>query len=143
MSETIKHTGGCLCGAVRYEAEGDPVMSGYCYCADCRKASGSGFIPFMGFPSSAVRFTGQTLQFTSKAANGGDAVRNSCPVCGGLVFGGIVGKDDSFTIYAGSLDDASAFVPTIAIFTRDRPDWAPLPHHLKAFHTMPGHTMPG
>jgi hypothetical protein len=138
MSDTIKHTGGCLCGAVRYEAEGQPVMAGYCYCADCRKASGSGFIPFMGFASSAVSFTGETLRFTSKAANGGDAVRNSCPVCGGLVFGGVVGQDDSFTIYAGSLDDASAFVPTIAIFTRDRPDWAPLPPHLKAFRTMPG-----
>ena len=138
MSETTKHTGGCLCGAVRYEATGDPVMAGYCYCKDCQKASGSGFIPFMGFAASAVRFTGQTLQFASKSARGGDAVRNSCPICGGLVFGGIVGKDDSHTIYAGSLDDASAFQPKIAIFTRDRPGWSPLPPGIKAFETMPG-----
>jgi hypothetical protein len=138
MSETTKHTGGCLCGAVRYEATGHPTMAGYCYCKDCQKASGSGFIPFMGFPAGAIRFTGETLQFASKSARGGDAVRNSCPVCGGLVFGGIVGKDDSHTIYAGSLDDASAFGPTIAIFTRDRPHWSPLPPGIKAFETMPG-----
>jgi hypothetical protein len=93
MSEQGKrYTGGCLCGALRYEAEGEPKLAGYCYCADCRKASGSGFIPFMNFPKSAVRFGGKTLTFTSKAANGGDAVRNSCPVCGGLVFGGGIGK---------------------------------------------------
>jgi len=93
MSEQGKrYTGGCLCGALRYEAEGEPKLAGYCYCADCRKASGSGFIPFMNFPKSAVRFGGKTLTFTSKAANGGDAVRNSCPVCGGLVFGGDIGK---------------------------------------------------
>jgi hypothetical protein len=61
----------------------------------------------MGFPSSAVRFRGESLKFTSKAASGGDAVRNSCPVCGSLVFGGEVGKDQMFTIYAGSLDDPS------------------------------------
>jgi hypothetical protein len=139
MTENGKlYTGGCLCGALRYEADGEPMASGHCYCEDCRKASGSGFIPFMGFPSSAVRFSGKSLKFTSKAANGRDAVRNSCPVCGGLVFGGEVGKDDQFTIYAGSLDDASAFHPTIAIFTRNRPAWAVVPPGLTMFEAMPG-----
>jgi hypothetical protein len=134
MSESTKrYTGGCLCGALRYEADGEPRSSGLCYCADCRKASGSGFIPFMGFPSSAVRFSGRTQQFVSKAANGGDAVRNSCPVCGSLVFGGEAGKDTSFTIYAGSLDDPSPFRPSVAIFTRGRPAWAVLPPDLKVF----------
>lgn len=137
MSQTRKLTGGCLCGAVRYEASGEPLYAGHCYCEDCRKASGSGFVPFMGFASDAVRFSGQTRQFTSKAANGGDAVRNSCPVCGALVFGGIVGQDTSHTIYAGSLDDPTAFHPTIAIFTRGRPAWAPIPPGLTTFETMP------
>jgi hypothetical protein len=132
------HTGGCLCGQLRYEAEGEPLYAGYCFCADCKKASGSGFIPFMGFASGAVRFSGQTRQFRSLAAGGTESVRNFCPTCGGLVFGGEVGKDDSFTIYAGSLDDPSTFAPKIAIFTRDRPDWAPLPVGLTAYDTMPG-----
>jgi hypothetical protein len=121
------YTGGCLCGALRYEAAGEPEAMGHCYCCDCRKASGSGFIGFMQFPASAIRFIGTSRIFTSKAANGGDAVRNSCPVCSSLVFGGEVGKDDSFTIYAGSLDDPSRFRPTIAVFTEGRPDWAMLP----------------
>jgi hypothetical protein len=132
MSERgTRYGGGCLCGGLRYEAEGEPKLGGHCYCADCRKASGSGFIPFMSFPSSAVRFRGRTLTYVSKAANGGAAVRNSCPVCGGLVFGGDVGKSQSFTIYAGSLDDPSLFHPTVAIFTRDRPAWAVMPPDLQ------------
>jgi len=133
-----RYTGGCLCGAVRYETRGEPLYAGHCYCADCRKASGSGFIPFMGFASGAVRFSGRTLLFASKAANGGDAVRNSCPVCGGLVFGGEVGKVESHTIYAGSLDDPSSFAPKIAIFTRGRPDWAVIPPGLTVFEASPG-----
>jgi hypothetical protein len=87
----------------------------------------------MGFTSSAVRFNGQTRQFTSKAANGKDTVRNSCPVCGSLVFGGEVGKDSSFTVYAGSLDDPASFRPQIAIFTRGRPIWAVIPPGLTIF----------
>ncbi|MDB5705775.1 MAG: Gfa-like protein [Sphingomonas bacterium] len=138
MPSTPLITGGCLCGAVRYEASGEPDYAGHCYCADCRKASGSGFIPFMGFPAAALRITGATRQFGSPSFRGTEAVRNSCPACGGLVFGGVVGEDVSHTIYAGSLDDPSRFRPTIAIFNRDRPEWVPLPAGLTVFETMPG-----
>ena len=137
MNETKRFTGGCLCGALRYEAEGEPLYTGYCYCGDCRKASGSGFIPFMGFSAKAIRFHGESRAFVSKAANGGDATRNSCPACDSLVFGGVVGESDSFTIYAGSLDDASLFEPKVAIFNRSRPSWVPLPPGLTVFDTMP------
>ncbi|HMK87710.1 MAG TPA: GFA family protein [Steroidobacteraceae bacterium] len=136
MSEA-RHAGGCLCGALRYEALGDPRYAGYCYCEDCRKASGSGFIPFMVFAASAVCFTGRTLEFISKSARGRDAVRNSCPVCASLVFGGKVGEAEEFTIYAGSLDDPCAFRPTMAIFTRGRPDWAALIPGLAVYERLP------
>lgn len=133
----VAHRGGCLCGALRYEATGEPIYAGHCYCADCRKSSGSGFIPFMGFASTAIRITGETRQSIARAAHGGEAVRNHCAVCGSLVFGGIVGQDPSYTIYAGSLDDPTAFVPTIAIFTRGRPAWAMIPSGLKVFEAAP------
>jgi hypothetical protein len=131
-------TGGCLCSALRYEAFGEPLYAGYCYCTDCRRASGSGFIPFMGFSSEALRFSGRTSSFTSTSARGTKAVRNSCAVCASLVFGGTVDLDSQHTIYAGSLDDPSLFKPTLAIFTRDRPAWAILPPGLKVFEGLPG-----
>ena len=138
MNEAEKRfSGGCLCGALRYETDGAPNYMGHCYCEDCRKASGSGFMPFMGFAASAVRVSGESLKFGSKAANGNTAVRNSCPVCGSLVFGGEVGKDASLHFYAGTLDDASLFHPTIAIFTRGRPDWAAIPPGLRIFDRSP------
>jgi hypothetical protein len=138
MSVEKKYTGGCLCGAVRYEATGEPLNQGYCFCADCRKASGSGFIPFMNFPASTVRISGETKLNIVKSIRGSDAVRNHCASCGSLVYGGIVGKDMQHTIYAGSLDDASLFRPVIAIFLRDKPDWVIAPEGLKTFDTMPG-----
>ena len=132
-----KFTGGCRCGAVRYEAEGEPMFAGYCFCGDCRRSSGSGFIPFMGFAASAVRFTGATDRSVATSLRGSDAVRNFCPVCHGLVFGGIVGEDVQHTIYAGTLDDPALFKPQIAIFGRERPPWALLPAGITVFETMP------
>ena len=134
---TKLYRGGCLCGAVRYEAQGEPRYTGHCYCADCRKASGSGFVPFMVFLSDAVQFSGQPRQFVWEVAEGKKAVRNFCPECGGLVFGGTVGADTSFTLYAGSLDDPSSFRPTIAIFAEGRPAWALIPPGFKVFDRMP------
>ena len=136
-TEPKRYAGGCLCGALRYQAVGEPLASGHCYCADCRRASGSGFAPFMGFKAADVRFTGEARQFRSKAANGGEAVRNCCAVCMSLVFGGEIGKTDSYTLYAGSLDDPSAFHPTIAIFAVGRPEWAVIPAGLTVFDRMP------
>jgi hypothetical protein len=132
-----RFAGGCLCGALRYEALGEPLYAGHCYCTDCQKASGSGFIPFLGFSCGAVRFTGESRPFVSKAAHGGDATRNFCAVCGSLVFGGERGTSDAFTIYAGSLHDKSLFQPKVAIFTRSRPAWAVIPPGLKIFDALP------
>jgi hypothetical protein len=138
MPESPKrYAGGCLCGQLRYEARGEPLYAGYCFCADCRRASGSGFVPFMGFAAAAVSVRGETRQYRTPSFRGGTSVRNFCPACGGLVFGGVVGVDEEHTIYAGSLDDASGFHPRMAIFNRDRPDWVPLPDSLTVFETMP------
>lgn len=135
---TDPHTGGCLCGALRYEFEGEPTYAGFCYCTDCRKASGAAFVPFMGVPAEAVRFTGEVRQHHARSIRGTAAVRNHCAACGSLVFGGIVGEDSGHTVYAGSLDDPSVFQPSIAIFTRDKPAWVEVPADLVAFETMPG-----
>jgi len=137
LAAMVRYSGGCLCGGLRYEATAEPKFAGHCYCADCRKASGSGFIPFMGFSRGAVTFSGRILQHRSKAASGADAVRNSCAICGGLVFGGEIEAAETFNIYAGSLDEPLAFRPTIAIFARQRPPWALIPPGLKIYADMP------
>ena len=130
-------TGGCLCGALRYEAGAEPAFAGYCCCDDCQKASGSGFIPFMGFPASALKITGKTLTHRWKLSDGREAVRNSCVRCGSLVFGGVLGTDDLHTIYAGTLDDRPRFKPAMAINTRFKPGWVILPSDISQFEGMP------
>lgn len=132
-----RYTGGCLCGALRWEATAEPIYAGHCYCADCRKASGSGFIPFMAFSGDTLTISGKALTHRLALGDGRIAIRNACAVCAGLVFGGEIGQSKDFNIYAGSLDDPGVFQPKIAIFTRDRAPWALIPSGLKEFATMP------
>jgi hypothetical protein len=120
MAEALV-TGGCLCGALRYEASASPMYAGYCFCADCRKASGGGFIAFMGYPASAVRISGDAVTYTMPQPDGRKSERNFCPHCGGLVYGGVRGVAEQHTIYAGSLVDPSQFKPAIAIFNSSAP----------------------
>ena len=142
MTETGKrYTGGCLCGALRYEAQGEPLFAGHCYCTDCQKSSGSGFIPFMGFASSALRITVRPALHIEGGKWRG---------CGAQCLPDLqqprlrrrAGKSDSFTIYAGSLDDPSSFHPTAAIFASSRPPWAVIPQGLKVFDRMPSDEAP-
>lgn len=133
----VTYTGGCLCRAVRYEAIGKPRAQGYCFCGDCRKASGSGFVPFLMFAAASFSLTGELTQSVVKSFRDVDAVRNRCAKCGSLVFGGILGESTFFSIYGGSLDEPALFQPAMAIFTRDKPDWVLIPPGLQAFETLP------
>ncbi len=130
--------GGCLCGALRYRAGGPPTLAGYCCCADCRKASGSGFIGFMAVPAERLVIEGESRVHAHPTGRGGLAHRNFCPSCGGLVFGGERGVSKSHTLYAGSLDDPALFHPTLAIFAVGRPAWVILPQGVTAYAGMPG-----
>jgi hypothetical protein len=120
-------TGGCLCGALRYEARGEPRFMGCCFCADCRKASGSGFIPVMMYAAAQLTITGPSSVHAHDLGDGRVAHRNSCSACHSLVFGGVRGESEWHTLYAGSLDEPQRFVPTVAIYTQGKPDWALIP----------------
>lgn len=130
-------TGGCLCGALRYEAGTQTTFMGYCCCDDCQKASGSGFIPFVGLPPGALKITGDTLLHQMKHSDGRTSERFSCAKCASLVFGGEPGNPNGNTIYAGTLDDTSQFKPVMAIMTKFKPNWVILPEGIKTFEGMP------
>ena len=135
-AEDRTFTGGCLCGAVRYEMKGAPLVAGHCYCPDCRRVSGTGFIPFLAVTRDQVAVTGETFSHAATGRSGGKAIRHHCKFCGGLVYGvGEAGPD--MRLYAGSLDDAALFNPTIAIFVKDRAPWALIPEGLTVFEEGP------
>lgn len=75
-------TGGCHCGAVRYEAAGDPVYSALCHCSDCRKSAGAPMVGWALFPKDKVSVTGEVASYASSE----HATRQFCARCGTGLF---------------------------------------------------------
>ncbi len=77
--KTMPVTGGCLCGAVRYESSESPVDVSYCHCRMCQRSSGNAFGTFASFRRDAFRFTrGEPKLYKSSAF----AERGFCAECG-------------------------------------------------------------
>ena len=114
-------TGGCHCGAVRFEAEGEPYRVGLCHCLDCRRHGGAPFAAFVVFPAGRVRFEGEAATVYASSTHGR---RRYCPRCGSMLFGRDAGADE-IDLHLGALDEADRFTPTYELWTIRRAAWLP------------------
>jgi hypothetical protein len=130
-------TAACACGALRFRAEGEPLMQGLCHCRDCQRLSGSGHIGFIAFPESSVAVEGETRTYSRTGSSGKTATRSACVRCGGMILGRAEVMPGIVNLYAGALDDTAQFKPRIAIFTRSRPAWDTSSVGLQCFETLP------
>jgi hypothetical protein len=128
--------GGCLCGAVRYRAEGEPLFAVHCHCRDCQRASGTGHVPVLGMRREQFSYSGNTTSYATPGLKG-KAVRYFCPVCGSLLFGLPESGPHMVSLYVGSLDDPSVFAPRIIVFASQRHEWDRLAATLPEFETLP------
>jgi hypothetical protein len=122
----IPFTGGCSCGAIRYEVTAEPIMMFKCHCRDCQRVTGSGFAPAILVSPKAFRLMrGQLRYHFTSSASGGKHKRGFCPECGSRITGGE--SDEQLTgfvgVTAGSLDDPSLFKPQMDIFVSDAQPW--------------------
>ncbi len=131
------HPGGCLCGAVRYEAEGQPSVVAHCHCKDCQRESGSGHATGAMFPVDKFRLTGQVAEYKLKSEKGNEVTRVFCPACGSPILGRNGGMIGFVTITLGTLDDSSEFEPQVVVFARNRKPWDVMDQSLPTFEAQP------
>jgi hypothetical protein len=113
-----KRSGGCNCGKVRFQVDGNPIRVGVCHCQICRKQTGSSFNFFAVWSAENVAIEGETKSWIHTTDH-----RNFCETCGSSLFS-IVDGANEVEIRAGAFDDApSDLFPTYELWLTRRERW--------------------
>ena len=121
----VPFTGGCACGAIRYECSGTPRYMGNCHCRDCQQATGSAYFPcVLVKESDFTLLSGEPSWFERPADKGHPMHRGFCSGCGSPLFIVNGANTAGRGIYAGSLDDPSEYRPSREIYVASAQPWS-------------------
>jgi hypothetical protein len=135
----LKIEGGCYCGELRYQAEGEPALKGQCFCRECQYISGGDSALLLGMPEASFSYTQGTAKAFQRSDLESPVTREFCPSCGTHVASKAPGLAGVVMLKVGTLDDPSAFGgPQMAIFTCDRQPYHHVPSDIPTFERVPG-----
>ena len=98
-----------MCGAVRYEAEGQPTNTMVCHCRTCRRVAGAPVVAWVTFPTERLRFVqGEPAYFNTTAP----VTRTFCHDCGTPLTYVHADSPQTIDVTTCSLDAPDAFPPT-------------------------------
>jgi hypothetical protein len=138
--EATSVTGGCLCGAVRYEAEVFLANGTICHCRMCQRNSGQPADMTVLIKAGTLRYLGQEPRYY-RSSEGGK--RGFCGECGShLVWQAVAPEDDwSTNLSVGSLDDPAAARMGSHIYADRRLPWYRVCEGLPTFEEKDGEAM--
>lgn len=139
---TKLYTGGCACGAIRYEVTGEPIAMVDCQCRQCQRESGTGHGAHLTFAGAAVTLTGAASIWESAGVNGTRKQRGFCPTCGAPVFIRLPDLPQIFITSAASLDEPSRYKPEMVYWTASGHGWDALDPALTMFDRLPPNLTP-
>jgi len=135
----MKLEGGCYCGALRYKAEGEPLLRGQCHCRECQYISGGHPNVIMGMPEASFAYTKGSAKKFKRADLPNPVTREFCADCGTHVLTRAPGLPGAVLIKVGTFDDPKLFGgPQMAIFTIDKQSFHQLPPGVPSFERFPG-----
>jgi hypothetical protein len=128
-------TGGCHCGAVRYEAQGEPITHALCHCKDCRRHAGAPMVGWTMYPDSAVKVTKGTAKIYTSSEHGR---RHFCADCGtGLFYTNDQILPGIIDIQSATYDDPDLVPARAHIQVAERIGWMARVHELPVFERFP------
>ena len=136
MTDT-HYTGGCACGAVRYECSSAPIYMGHCQCRKCQHMTGTGHSSMIVFRGADVKVTGQLSTWSFVADSGQTTLRHFCPTCGSPIFSRSAIRDEFLAFNAGNLDHPERFKPEAMVYTESGHPWDYVDPGLPRYATMP------
>ena len=131
-----KLEGGCLCGAVRYSGDAEPMTTVLCHCTNCQKQSGSPYSLNVVLPRGSLQISGEVTAFEDRGDTGMTVYRNFCPKCGSAIFNEPDAVDSIQVLKAGTLDDTGWLAPDTEIYCDSAMEWARLAGAAQSFPKM-------
>ncbi len=120
-------SGGCQCGHIRYQINGEPVTLYACHCLHCQSQSSSAFGMSMWVNYQDFELLSGRLKFWTETAGDGSAkVCAFCPECGCRIYHALEEDREILSLKAGSLDDKSILTPIAHIWVKRAHDWLKL-----------------
>jgi hypothetical protein len=119
-------TGGCLCGAVRYQVEGALRHVLICHCVECRRWHGNAAASTAAGRDRLVLTEQRGLRWIASPNSDAHARRGFCGECGSSLFWDAPGRD-YVAIAAGSLDGDSGVRAAAHWYVSQKGDWYDLP----------------
>jgi len=130
-------TGGCLCGAVRFQITADPIITRVCWCRVCQYlGAGSGTVNVC-FRTDEFTLEGETRDYRSVADSGNVMHRRFCPKCGTPLFSEAESRPHLIFVRVGALDDPEIAKPAATIWASQAPTWACIDEHLPRVEGQP------
>ena len=120
-------SGHCYCGAVKFEASGEPIWVGHCHCESCRRASGSVMTSFATYLLDKVVFTGA---MPTRFSTDDGVVRSFCEQCGSPVAYESTEKENQIDLHLGLFDDLEQIKPRNHTFYAEKVSWLQADDHL-------------
>lgn len=133
---SVRYTGGCACGVVRYEARSEPIFQNHCQCRDCQRRSGTGHGSYLTF-GGAVKIDGAATHWRVAGDSGNEKTHAFCPVCGTPVYLTFTAAPGLIAVHAATLDDPSRFAPAVVTYAARGYAWDTVDPALPAFAKMP------
>jgi len=130
-------TGGCLCGAIRYQTEAAPIVTRYCWCRVCQYFATGNAAVSVCFPTKGMSINGTANDYVSIADSGTKMHRRFCPACGVHLFSEAETRPHLIFVRAGTLDDPEIVRPTSIIWKSSAPSWACLDQGLESWDGQP------
>jgi len=128
-------TGGCHCGAIRYELAGEPKVHALCHCTDCRRHAGAPMVGWAMYPDSALTVTRGTPTVYRSSEHGR---RHFCAACGtGLFYRNETILPGMVDVQSGTFDDPGTVPARIHVQVAERIPWMSDAHTLPAFERYP------
>lgn len=135
----MKVEGGCYCGELRYEVEGDALFKAQCHCRECQYISGGSPNVTMGMPEGAFKYTKGTPKSFKRTDIDPAVTREFCGNCGTSILSRAPGAPGMVLLKVGSMDDPKLFEgPQVVIYTCDAQDFHMIPEGVASFDRLPG-----